>query len=338
MSNVINIVSGEYRGKKVENQTFPLIEAYRIGAKGGFVTVNGTEHFGVGREKIKIKLDSEQHFHYVGGNSEHVSAPAEVHVTETDDEAMARIAERFETLTDMSKAAIAGDIKALIVTGPPGIGKSFGVETELEKASLFDQIAGRKIRSTMIKGSTTAIGLYCALFKYSDRGNIIVFDDCDDIFFDSTCLNLLKGVLDTGKTRKVSWLSDSHMLRREGVPDSFNFHGSVIFITNLKFDNVRSKTLKDHLTAIESRCHYIDLKIDSTCDKLLRVKQITRDGMLDEYDFEDGAVEEIVEFVEANVTKLRELSLRTVIKIADLRKAFPTKWESLARTTVMKDI
>jgi GTP1/Obg family GTP-binding protein len=46
---------------------------------------------------------------------------------ETEEQAMDRIRERFEILTEMTKAAIGGDIRAMIVSGPPGVGKSYGV-------------------------------------------------------------------------------------------------------------------------------------------------------------------------------------------------------------------
>jgi hypothetical protein len=128
------------------------------------------------------------------------------------------------------------------------------------------------------------------------------------------------------------------MLRSEGVPDRFEFKGSAIFITNIKFEHVKSAKLKDHLGALESRCHYLDLTLDTTRDKMLRIKQIMMDGMLDHYDFEDGVKEEMYEYVDENKDKLRELSLRTVIKIADLRKMSGSgdKWKRLAETTVMK--
>ena len=121
-----------------------------------------------------------------------------------------------------------------------------------------------------------------------------------------------------------------------GVPDSFEFKGSAIFITNIKFDNVKSKKMRDHLEALESRCHYIDLTIDTEREKMLRIKQITNDGMLNEYGFSEPKIDDIVDYVDINKKKLRELSLRTVLKIADLAKAFPDKWESMAENTVMR--
>jgi len=99
-----------------------------------------------------------------------------------------------------------------------------------------------------------------------------VFDDCDSILQDELSLNILKAALDSKKTRKICWNTDSYKLRNEGVPDTFNFEGSAIFITNLKFENVKSKKLQDHLEAIQSRCHYLDLTLDTERDKLLRIK------------------------------------------------------------------
>jgi hypothetical protein len=125
-------------------------------------------------------------------------------------------------------------------------------------------------------------------------------------------------------------------LRSEGIPDRFEFKAGAIFITNIKFENVRSKKLQDHLAALESRCHYIDLQMDTDREKVLRIKQIVTDGMLDSYEFEDIQKDEVVDFVDSNRSRLRELSLRTVLKVADLRKSFPSNWKAMADVTVMK--
>lgn len=257
--------------------------------------------------------------------------------TETDEQAMARIRERFEILHDMTKAAISGNIRAMIVSGPPGVGKSFGVEAEVEKACLFDQISGKRLRCEVIKGSATPIGLYQTLYKYSDRNAMVVFDDCDSILMDDVALNLLKGALDSGKKRMISWLGESHTLRREGIPDRFEFKGSVIFITNLKFDQIKSQKLRDHLDALQSRCHYLDLTLDTMRDKILRIRQIANDGELFEsYEFDRDAQNSIINFMDTNQERLREMSLRMALKIADLRRSFPDNWQRLAETTCMK--
>jgi hypothetical protein len=76
--------------------------------------------------------------------------------------------------------------------------------------------------------------------------------------------------------------------------------------------------------------------MDTEREKVLRIKQITADGMLDSYDFEGDEKTEIIDFIMEKRGVMRELSLRTVLKVADLRKSFPDKWKQMAAVTVMK--
>ena len=333
------IRNGVYRNKPVHNETFALIKDYSKGAKGGYVTVDSNGFFGDEHTVVRVKVDSIEDIEIVGGRDEMAAVveAAEPVSHETDEEVIARIRERFEVLDEMAKAAVGGDIRAMIVSGPPGVGKSFGVEKIVEQACLFDKISGKRLRAEVVKGSATPIGLYQTLYKFSDKNCVLVFDDCDSILLDDVSLNLLKGALDSGKKRKISWLSESSVLRREGIPESFNFNGSVIFITNLKFDKMKSQKLRDHLDALQSRCHYLDLTLDTMRDKILRIRQIADDGVLfEEYEFDDETQEEIIDFMTTNATRFREMSLRMAIKIADLRKSFPLKWKAIAEVTCMK--
>jgi hypothetical protein len=256
---------------------------------------------------------------------------------ETDEQIDTRTAERFKVLTDMTKAVKQGDVRAMIVSGPPGVGKSFGVEEVLQKDGLFDTLGERKPKFEIVKGAMSSIGLYSKLYEFSEKGNVVVFDDCDSILMEDLSLNILKGALDSSARRFISWNTDSRVLRSEGVPDRFEFKAGAIFITNIKFEHVRSKKLRDHLDALESRCHYIDLQLDTTREKLLRIKQVIRDcGMLDKYEFEPVVKQEIIDFIETNQAGLRELSLRMVLKIADLKKAFPLNYQAMARNTCFR--
>ena len=329
----IRILNGTYkiRGKDVDlaGMVFPLVEEFKVGARGGYVTVDGSAVAGFPDRNIKIMCDAENAYELAG----------KAKVTkreETDEETIDRMRERFDMLEDMTRACKKGDVRAMIVSGPPGVGKSFGVEKVLGKHDLISEIGGTPSKYQVVKGAMSAIGLYCKLFNYADKDNVLVFDDCDSVFSDELSLNILKAALDSKKNRTIHWNTDSFKLRNEGVPDSFQFKGSAIFITNIKFDNVKSVKMREHLKALESRCHYIDLTIDTDREKMLRIKQIVKDGMLTEYGLPEETVEDIVEFCEGNKNRLRELSLRTVLKVADLAKAFPTKWEAMAENTVMK--
>lgn len=358
----VRIVRGEFRNQNVLNTTFRLIKKYKNGKSGGFITVANDGNFPNGGHLCRIKVKRSSDFEYLeeSQNKGFINAPTDVMaftsvessddsffenvtedesvVTETDDEAMDRIATRFSILDQMSAATINGDIRALIVSGPPGVGKSFGVEQQMDKASTFDRLADRKIRYEVVKGATTALGLYAKLYKFSDPKNVLVFDDCDSVLLDDLSLNILKAALDSGKHRKIFWNSDSNLLRREGIPDSFDFKGSVIFITNLKFANLKSKKLQDHLEALQSRCHFLDLTVDTERDKMLRIRQVHRDadgGLFADYFFENDEADQVLNFMWENKDNLRELSLRMCLKIADLIKISPNNWKNLAKSTVM---
>ena len=340
--STIRILSGSYRNEAVKGEVFTLVKGFQTGKKGSYVTVKNDGQFPGRSAEIKVLVDTIDNIEFLNGDKVMANAVVEFKkesVKETEQEAMDRIATRFEVLDEMSRACINGDIRAMIVSGPPGVGKSYGVETQMEKASMFDKLAGKRVRFQIVKGAMTALGLYTQLYKYSDTKNVLIFDDCDSVFTDDLSLNILKAALDSGKTRRICWNSDSRLLREEGIPNTFNFNGSAIFITNLKFGNLKSKKLQDHLEALQSRCHFLDLTIDGDRDKMLRIKQVHRDadgGLFKDYDFTEEQSHTVINFMWDNHTKLREVSLRMCLKIADLVKISPSNWQNLAKTTCMK--
>ena len=357
MPAIIEIVDGTYkiRGQEVSMAgfRFELVEGFKTGAQGGYVTVAGgsvqPSNAGIPDRAIRIKCEGTTSYLMIaeGAPAARVDRPGvksleQIQVSdasvahESDEEIVERLRSRFQVLQDMTQAVKAGTVRAMIVTGPPGVGKSFGVEEVLSRQDLFNTLGNKKPKYEIVKGAMSAIGLYSKLYEFSERGNVVVFDDCDSVLLDDLSLNILKAALDSSKKRTISWNTDSRMLRQEGVPDKFEFKAGAIFITNIKFENVRSKKLQDHLAALESRCHYIDLQMDTDREKVLRIKQITEDGMLETYDFENDEKTEIVDYIIENRAKMRELSLRTVLKVADLRKSFPMSWKQMAEVTVQK--
>jgi hypothetical protein len=336
----IQIINGVYRGFDASGMTFELVNQLRKTDKSSFVTVKNGGNFPGYPDTIRINVSSTKDYIMAGSEvpSNTESIVTGTKVVETDEQAMDRIASRFAILDEMASACIAGDIRSMIVTGPPGVGKSHGVTTQMEKATLFDKIAGKKPRYQIVKGTMSAIGLFALLYKYSDSKNILVFDDCD-IWEDQDAINILKGALDSGKTRRISYNKDSRILREEGVPNTFEFKGSIIFITNKNFDNQRSSKIQPHLDALQSRSHFLDLTINSDRDKMLRIRQVYRDadpGLFVDYNFSKEQEETILNFMWDNHTRLREISLRMTIKIADLVKISPNNWKSLATATCMR--
>jgi hypothetical protein len=320
--------------RSVAGQVFPLVEDYREDDRGMYVTVDARGVKGFPDRNIRIRVSARGTYVPTTGDVKmHMATAAK---NESDEEIKDRLRKRFKILSDMTQAAKEGNVRAVIVSGPPGFGKSFGVEAQLAKSDLFQTISNKPPKYEVVKGAMSALGLYCKLYKFSEPGNVIVFDDCDSILFDDLSLNILKAALDTSKRRWISWNTDSRVLRDEGIPDRFEFKAAAIFISNIKFDNVKSKRLKDHLEALESRSHYVDLTIDTEREKMLRIRQIVEDGMLREYNFEPEEQDEIMNFIDDNKKNLREMSLRTVLKMADLKKSFKDNWTEYAAVTCMK--
>jgi hypothetical protein len=348
INKYIKIEQGSYRNQDMSGRIFPILKDYQrfAGKEGGFVTVDCSELDGFeGLDKARINVPAITDLTIVTEGAFQIQrdelkkdTPADTPAKgeETDDEAIERIAARFEILDEMAEAVSTSKVRAMIVSGPPGIGKSYGVERALEKRSMFDDIANNARKFEVVKGAMSPIGLYKKLYEHSAKGHVVCFDDCDAILYDDLALNLLKAALDTGKKRTLHWNTESRTLMAEGMPNSFEFNGGVVFITNVKFDNVKSKKLQDHLQALQSRCHYLDLTIDSMRDRMLRIRQIVATGMLEKYAMGKEAEQDLVNFIYDNKHKLREISLRMVLKIADLWKMAPDRYKHLAEQTCMR--
>jgi len=255
---------------------------------------------------------------------------------ETDAEIEARLKERFDILESLTDAAVKGHARALVVSGPAGLGKSFTVEQKLAE---HDPDA---INHTIVKGYVRPTGLYRLLYQHRNRNQVIVFDDADAIFFDDVSLNLLKAVCDTTERRVVSYLSERNLVDEEeavNIPKSFEFNGTIVFITNLDFDAMIDKghKLAPHMQALVSRSHYIDLAMKTRRDYMIRIKQVLKMGLLSAQGLDAAEEADVIAFLDKNSEKLRELSLRMAIKVGSIRKMGATNWEKVAKVTCCRN-
>lgn len=263
-----------------------------------------------------------------------ISAP----VVETDRQIEERISERFEVLEELADAVINSEVRALIVSGPPGLGKSFTVEQKLAEWDPTEK------KHTIVKGFIRATGLYKLLFQHKEKDKLLVIDDADNIFGDETSLNFLKAACDTTDVRKLSYLSEGNLVCEKTnviIPKNFIFEGKIIFITNYDFDEriQAGSKLAPHLAAMISRSHYIDLAMKTTQDYIVRMRQVINTGMLRSQRGLNATEEaEVMEFITDNKDKLRELSLRIALKIATLRKKNPDSWQKVAKITCCRNM
>ena len=265
-----------------------------------------------------------------------VTQPTEPVIVETDEEIEQKLTDRFEILSDMTNAAIDGDVRALIVSGPAGLGKSFTVEKALEA---WDPNA---TSHRIVKGYVKAPALYKLLYQHRGAGSVLVFDDADDVFLDETAIGLLKAALDTTDRRIISYMTEGLLIDEESaerLPKSFEFRGTVVFITNYDFDAMidRGSKIAPHLSALVSRAHYIDLAMKTQRDYLIRIRQVVKQGLLKNIGLSDDAQADVVQFIEKNASRLRELSPRMALKIGTLRRKDDGRWMKRAIVTCCKN-
>ena len=255
--------------------------------------------------------------------------------TETDEQIRTKLAERFGAMDKMAEATIIGNNKSLIISGPAGVGKSHGV---MQIAAKHED-AGYQI--SVIRGFVRPTGLYKTLYENRFPHCVIIFDDADSVFADDIALNMLKTACDMTRSRKLHWLAETRMEDEDGekMPRSFEFEGSIIFITNYDFDWLINKgnKLSPHFEAMISRSIYLDLAMKSRRDYMVRIEQVMEAGMLKDLGMSELDGMELLTFMNKNCEKLRELSLRMVVKLANLFKMDRKDWQRLASITCFRE-
>jgi DNA polymerase III delta prime subunit len=222
----------------------------------------------------------------------------------------------------------------LIISGPPGLGKTHFVKT------LFKE---RGIDGIPISGSVSlyALGIRLAILNTIRDPNEITYvhvDDSDVIFKDEESCNIFKQVLfdeqefiyEKNVRRLLSSLDESHRLAVEShmTEDSIGFRVSlknVVFIitTNvpLPTDKQIAKLLgknglagiKVHRNAIRSRCRYRDLSFDDSkrwawiADAFIKEKYPSQE--------EENLITSMLAFLWDHRSEMNEHSIRTAEKM-----------------------
>lgn len=268
-------------------------------------------------------------------NSTNVFNIPEPEIVETKEEMKERINKRFAVMDMITQGVIKKTIRSLIISGAPGIGKTFSLNRELRAAEERGEI-----EYTLLNGKMSPLVLYCKLFENSGPNSILVLDDVD-VFSSEDSLNILKAALDTSDERKVCWSTASSYLETQNVPNEFIFEGTVIFITNMDFDRElnRGSKLTPHLDALVSRSIYLDLGVHSNEEIMVRVEDIVLNtDMLFKVGLLESQVQEVLNWMLTNVSKLRNISLRTALSIAEFVITDSNNWEIMAEITLLRKI
>jgi hypothetical protein len=296
--------------------------------KAGFRKTNN-------QKSLKEALARKEGFRVPGTSApeEKIEEFSEPVIQETDEEIAKRIDERFEMLAELARAQTQGNVKSIVVSGHAGFGKSYTIEKVLQTWNP----SGTKYE--IVKGLVKATGLLRLLYKHRANDHVLVLDDADTVFYDETSLNMIKAATDTTKRRMVSYRAEVQMVDEDSgdiIPRTFEFEGSIVFISNLDFDKLIAKDHKfaPHLRALTDRAYYVDTTIRSRRDCVVRMKQVVAGGMLGHYTKEIR--EDTLKFVIDHQDNLRNLSLRSLVQVAQIRALGHAKWEALAKVTCCK--
>ena len=219
---------------------------------------------------------------------------------------------RFEYLTRLVTMVATSIPTSLVVVGSGGLGKSYTVMETLKSHGLEEDHD-----YTVCKGASTPKALYRLL--YENRDKIVVFDDCDSVLMNETAVNLLKSALDTTAVRTVSWRSEARGDDDNSLPQSFQFEGKIIFISNLPLLKVNQ--------AILSRALTVDVSMTVT-EKLERMRHIAPNV---NPEIPLNVKLEVIDLLEELKDSCRDLNVRTLLKVVSVRLASPEDWVPIGK-------
>lgn len=242
---------------------------------------------------------------------------------------------KFDVMGRMVTEVAANRCRSLVISGPPGVGKTF---TVLKVISNYrDHVAPLlelDVDYDVCSGTMTPINLYKYLYKNRFKNSVLILDDMDSVFTNETSLNLLKAALDLSENKTIGYYAESHALRRESVPNEFVFEGSVIFLTNIDFKS-GPKALQPHFDAFLSRSHYIDLGMRTSGELMQWVIDTIKDGEILS-NLDEQSQLDVVAYMIDNKDELNEISLRMVKKLANLSQ-MGEGWQDVANITCLQN-
>jgi hypothetical protein len=225
----------------------------------------------------------------------------------------------------------AGKLRGLIVTGPPGVGKTTAV------SKMLDTHATGKYK--LVAGHMTVFQLYCELYRHRNAGEIIVLDDVDSAFKSMEGVNVVKAAADSVPQRRISWASSSPMLKAWGVRQCFDYNGGIILISNETERKGRGGKMSQHISAIADRLHSISVGSNDRDEQFNQLcYQVVHGGLLSSRGLTAKQQSEVLDYISQHLEGLDRVSLRTATKIADLMRLEPKHWRSMADIGILNNI
>ena len=255
--------------------------------------------------------------------------------------------EKFEMMEQLVEMTVKGTTKGMLICGRGGIGKSWTVQSVLDRLNKKDLNKARveleeqrkalaittedddeevvdkidellqipKGDYVIIKGYVTPSALYRLLYEHRNR--IVVFDDCDRVIRDDNAINVLKGALDTYEERWVHWQTNSTI---SDLPSCFKFEGQVIVISNMNISQIDE--------AFRTRCFKVDVAM-SPEQRIQRMRTVLHDVM-PHVDYNHKL--EALELMADSINIAQDISFRSLMSVITIRTEPSVKnWKRMAR-------
>ena len=284
-----------------------IFGTYLKEGRNGYHTIKGVDGQKYDRKLDKIKIVGSADMDEVGDKT---AADLGIQTIKMTPPQQFDINDKFRFLENMVGMVVKKTAVSMIITGEGGLGKTFTVMKQIKKRDLVEEFD-----YTVIKGYSTAKGLYRTMYENSDK--LIIFDDCDEVLKDPTAKNLLKGALDSYDERKISWITNKELA---DCPSEFEFTGRIIFISNLPPERIEQ--------AILSRSMSIDLSMTAEV-KIERMQNIL-DKIMPNVDID--IKQECLDLLNKNKQYCQDLNFRTLMKIISMRTDEDNSedWENMA--------
>lgn len=233
-------------------------------------------------------------------------------------EAMASVGEKFKQYKALLDGLGKQQIKHLIISGEPGVGKSWEAEDTLSGFA-----RQKRVRVCKSSGHMTPLALYNHLHRYRHPTDINIFDDCDSVFKTPHTMNILKAATDTKPERYITWESTSSKV----VTSSYQFEGSVLLLTNI---DMQADGRLNTYQAFLDRVHYFRLDL-SPEEKVARIITV----IFKKPGKKPIHLDEVAHWLLQNHTRFgKYLSIRTAVKLIELA-GMSRDWVNIAETTMI---
>lgn len=256
-----------------------------------------------------------------------------------------KVKDKFSSIQHVSEVFVTGNSaqRGLLISGDAGTGKSHFVKQAFISTKTTHKVDYNKSKTF------TAPAFYAKLWENRMKGDVVVFDDCSLESMSTgdfrKFTDFLKGGLDLLKGPKMigyEVTTKNPLFKELGVPREFDFQGSIIWITNSRFNKLEKK-FGDHWDAIKGRFIGVEVFLSKE-EKYMYTMYLIEDMDIlgKNCEAKDGGyskkiIKDTLSYLSQNYSNFKEITPRIAIKVADTMNEYPKIWKTILDNQSMND-